>query len=90
RVLTEWDSVLFGKIVRMRTICRDGWIATACLPGTVHDGSEGELYDLASDPLQEVNLWDDPSRASLRSELLADMWDNLPVAGAQRAVDAPV
>ncbi|MFM8858212.1 MAG: sulfatase [Actinomycetota bacterium] len=90
RVLTEWDSVLFGKIVRMRTICRDGWIATACLPGTVHDGSEGELYDLANDPLQEINLWDDPSRESMRSELLADMWDNLPVAGAQRAVDAPV
>ena len=90
RVLTEWDSVLFGKIVRMRTICRDGWIATACLPGTVHDGSEGELYDLANDPLQEVNLWDDPTRESLRSELLADMWDNLPVSGAQRAVDAPV
>jgi len=24
RVLTEWDSVLFGKIVHARTICRDG------------------------------------------------------------------
>ena len=34
RVLTEWDSVLFGKIVRLRTITRDNWVATACLPGT--------------------------------------------------------
>ena len=24
-------------------------------PGTVHDGTEGELYDLADDPLQRVN-----------------------------------
>ena len=56
RVITEWDSVLFGKILRLRTICRDGWVATACLPGTVHDGTEGELYDLANDPLQQTNL----------------------------------
>jgi arylsulfatase A-like enzyme len=28
RVLTEWDSVLFGKILHLRTICRDGWVAT--------------------------------------------------------------
>jgi arylsulfatase A-like enzyme len=90
RVLTEWDSVLFGKIVRLRTICRDGWIATACLPGTVHDGSEGELYDLANDPLQEVNVWNDPAHSALRSDLLADMWDSLPVSEAHRAVDAPV
>ncbi len=44
RVLTEWDSVLFGKIVRLRSICRDGWVATACMPGSIHDGTEGELY----------------------------------------------
>ena len=33
-------------------------------PGTVHDGSEGELYDLADDPLQQVNRWDDPGVAA--------------------------
>jgi len=90
RVLTEWDSVLFGKILHMRTICRDGWIATTCLPGTVHDGTEGELYDLGNDPLQRHNLWDDPTRRSLRDDLIADMWDHLPTAVDRRAVDAPV
>jgi arylsulfatase A-like enzyme len=91
RVLTEWDSVLFGKIVRLRTICRDGWIATACMPGTVHDGTEGELYDLTHDPLQQVNLWDDTTRRPLRDDLLADMWSNLPSpAQPRREVDAPV
>jgi arylsulfatase A-like enzyme len=90
RVLTEWDSVLFGKILHMRTICRDGWIATACLPGTLHHGHEGELYNLADDPLQRVNLWDDPAHRATRDDLIADLWDHLPDAVDRRSVDAPV
>lgn len=97
RVLTEWDSVLFGKIVRLRSIHRDGWTATACLPGTVHDGSEGELYDTTTDPLQQVNLWNEPQHRMLRDDLLADMWDHLPEASdpsvsatTRRPCDAPV
>jgi arylsulfatase A-like enzyme len=90
RVLTEWDSVLFGKIVHMRTICRDGWVATTCRPGTVHDGTEGELYNLADDPLQRVNLWDDATHRATRDDLLADMWDHLPASVERRGVDAPV
>ena len=62
RVLTEWDSELFGVDVHLRTITRDGFVCTAYRPGTVHDGTEGELYDLADDPLQQRNLWDDPAR----------------------------
>ena len=64
RVLTEWDSELFGVGVHLRTITRDGWVCTAYRPGYVHDGTEGELYDLADDPLQQVNRWDDPACAS--------------------------
>jgi arylsulfatase A-like enzyme len=97
RVLTEWDSVLFGKIVRMRSIHRDGWTATACLAGTVHDGTEGELYDTSTDPLQQVNLWDDPAHRAMRDDLIADLWDHLPAssdpaiaAATRRSCDAPV
>ena len=43
RVLTEWDSELFGVGVHLRTITRDGWVCTAYKPGYVHDGTEGEL-----------------------------------------------
>jgi hypothetical protein len=78
RVLTEWDSELFGVDVHLRTITRDGWVCTAYLPGTVHDGTEGELYHLVDDPLQRRNLWDDPSATSVRSDLLADLWDSQP------------
>ncbi|HEY5165349.1 MAG TPA: sulfatase-like hydrolase/transferase [Acidimicrobiia bacterium] len=77
-VLTEWDSELFGVDVHLRTITRDRWVCTAYRPGTVHDGTEGELYDLVEDPLQRSNLWDDPARRSLRSDLLADLWDRQP------------
>lgn len=78
RILTEWDSELFGVAVHLRTITRDGWVCTAYRPGTVHDGTEGELYDLAGDPLQHVNRWDDPTARGLRDDLLADLWDSQP------------
>jgi arylsulfatase A-like enzyme len=91
RVLTEWDSELFGVDVHLRTITRDGWVCTAYLPGTTSDGSDGELYDLTDDPLQEVNRWSDPAVGPLRADLLADLWDHQPAARSpRRAVEAPV
>jgi arylsulfatase A-like enzyme len=91
RVLTEWDSVLFGKIVRLRTICRDNWVCTAALDGTMNRRGEGELYDLANDPLQRNNLWDDANHQAIRDDLLADLWANLPATAMPlRTVDAPV
>src|SRR5690606_16890096 len=47
RVLTEWDSEVHGVAVHLRTITRSGWVCTTYGPGTVHDGTEGELYDLS-------------------------------------------
>jgi arylsulfatase A-like enzyme len=89
--LTAWDSELFGVGVHLRTITRDGWVCTAYLPGTVHDGTEGELYSLADDPLQHHNRWDDPSVRSLRDDLLASLWDEQPSARTPRLLlEAPV
>jgi arylsulfatase A-like enzyme len=91
RVLTEWDSVLFDKVVRSRTIHRDGFTCTAMGRGTLHDGTEGELYDHRNDPLQQVNLWNDPSHQSLKSDLLSDLRDHLPrTVMPLRTCDAPV
>src|SRR5690606_2187430 len=84
RVLTEWDSELFGVDVHVRTITSGQHVCTAYRPGTVHDGSEGELYDLVEDPLQRQNLWDDPAHKTLRDDLLADLWDNQPEPQASR------
>jgi len=91
QVLTEWDSELFGVGVYLRTITRAGWVCTAYKPGFVHDGTEGELYDLADDPLQQRNLWDDPAHAALRSDLVAQLWDSQPPAhDPYLQVEAPV
>jgi len=91
RVLTEWDSELFGVDVHLRTITRDGWVCTAYGPGTCHDGTEGELYDLADDPRQHHNRWDDPAVRSTRADLLDDLRTSQPTPRRTRLeVEAPV
>jgi arylsulfatase A-like enzyme len=54
--------------------------STLPVPDIRYDGTEGELYDLGEDPLQWRNLWNDTGYAKLRSDLVADLYDNLPPA----------
>ncbi len=55
-----------------------------------YDGTEGELYDLNNDPRQWENLWDDPRRQSLKKDLIADLYDNLPPERSPKLkVEAP-
>jgi arylsulfatase A-like enzyme len=90
RVMTEWDSSLFGVEMTLRTMYRDGWLLTTYLPGTVHDGTEGELYNLVDDPLQQVNRFDDLSVRSTRDELITDLRSSLPPTVPRSPVVAPV
>ncbi len=91
RVLTEWDSDLFGVDVHLRTIMRDGWVCSTYMPGYSHDGTEGELYDIGDDPLQQVNRWNDPALAALQSDLVADLRDHQPpMHQPLRRLEAPV
>ncbi len=91
RVVTVWDSERFGVEVHLRTITRDGWVCTTYEPGTVHDGTEGELYKLDDDPLQHHNRWDDPACRAVRDDLVADLLDALgPDPRVLRPVEAPV
>ena len=90
-VLTEWDSELFGVDVHLRTITQDNWVCTAYKAGTVHDGSEGELYDLADEPLQRQNRWSDPALRSVRDDLVAELWDRQPAPHVPKIeLQAPV
>jgi arylsulfatase A-like enzyme len=66
---TEWDSALFGVDVHVRTVVTRDYLYTEYSPGTMHDGTEGELYDLGDDPLQRTNRFDDPSYRSVRATL---------------------
>jgi arylsulfatase A-like enzyme len=67
--VTEWDSVLFGIDVHVRSVLTATHLYTEYRPGTMHDGTEGELYDLADDPLQRVNRFADPALSGVRATL---------------------
>ncbi len=84
RVLTEWDCEHRGTSTFIRSIYRDGLLCSAYEPSSLYDGSEGELYDLRNDPNQFENLWDDPARKILRSELIEDLYQHLPASRPER------
>jgi arylsulfatase A-like enzyme len=90
RVLTEWDSQ-FGYVdMHLRSIHCGGYTCTVYERGGMYDGTEGELYDLREDPRQWRNLWSDPGYRSLRSDLVADLYDNLPAERDPKlTVEAP-
>ena len=67
--ITEWDSALFGVDVHVRTVVTSKWLYTRYAPGYVHDGTEGELYDLENDPLQRVNLFSDAGYQTICRDL---------------------
>ena len=74
--LPEWiDTYDDNEIV---TAVRDDYLITAYAKSNRYEGTEGELYVLCDDPNQWQNLWDDAGHASLKSDLLADLHDNLP------------
>ena len=78
RVYTEWIDTYDDNEIVMRTMVRDDYLITQYEATNRYDGSEGELYSLADDPYQWRNLWNDPSAATLKSDLLADLEDHLP------------
>jgi arylsulfatase A-like enzyme len=77
-VFTEWDSEFNGLTISLRTLYRDGWIVTAYGKSSLYDGSEGELYDLKNDPRQWRNLWDEPSAAAMKRDLLDNLRTRTP------------
>jgi arylsulfatase A-like enzyme len=55
----------------------------------VYDGTEGELYNVADDPYQWENRWDDAACKSLRQDLVADLYASLPTEVRHLEVEAP-
>jgi hypothetical protein len=49
----------------------------------------GELYDVAADPRQWHNRWDDPTVRALREDLISDLYDHLPGEVRSLQVVAP-
>jgi len=78
RTITEWFDAWEDHEIVLQTLYRDNWIVTAYGKTNFYEGHEGELYNLTDDPHQWRNLWDDPGHAAIKSDLLADLRDNLP------------
>ncbi len=84
---TVYEPSTAGQPTGLETLMGD-WVLTPS--GVAYEGTEGELYDVQSDPHQWVNLWNDPRRRALRSDLVADLYDHLPETRAERLpVDGP-
>ncbi|CAM3334044.1 sulfatase-like hydrolase/transferase [Nocardioides dubius] len=49
-----------------------------------YDGTEGELYNVAEDPHQWRNLWDDPASQEIRAALVAEIYQALPTGRQPR------
>jgi hypothetical protein len=68
-VLTEDDMLRGSFAFRTLTTRRYRVTRDEVVP------SRGELYDLADDPGELVNRWDDPALRTVRSDLLATLDD---------------
>ena len=92
RVLTEWDSELFGVGVHLRTITRDGWVCTAYLPG--HGARRHARASSTTWPtIRSSRSTGGTIRpcASLRDDLLDDLWASQPPTHDPRLLlQAPV
>jgi arylsulfatase A-like enzyme len=105
RMITEWDSQMPGIGFHLRSIYRDGFTCTVYEPSTrtptgiqgtrwrcdiMYDGTEGELHNHVEDPRQWRNLWNDPTYAAIKADLIADLRDHLPPERSPRLLaEAP-
>jgi arylsulfatase A-like enzyme len=83
---TVYEESTDGRPNGLERAWGDG-VLTPC--GVHYDGSEGELYRVDEDPHQWHNRWDDAACRSIRSDLVADLYDSLPTERRELLVDAP-
>ena len=79
------EQVLGDAVLRPGPIVYE---ATRSGPGGVGIAT-GELYKVADDPWQWDNRWDDPAVASLRDDLITDLYASLPTEVRHLDVAAP-
>ncbi len=84
-VFTEWDSEHGPIDMHIKSVYhRDGWLCTRYDKSHLYDGTEGELYDMNTDPQQRQNLWEDPACRVRKAELLSMIESDLPRLDGQR------
>ncbi|MDE0756933.1 MAG: hypothetical protein OSB45_02140, partial [Pseudomonadales bacterium] len=79
QVFTQWDSQHGGIDLHLRSVYhRDGWLYTQYEPGSLYQGTEGELYNMNADPQQFNNLWDDPGQEEIKHHFRTMIETTLP------------
>ena len=69
--------------MHLKSIYRhDGWLCTSYEKSSLYDGTEGELYNLNTDPEQRENLWSQEKQ--VQQELLDMLRASLPRAREPR------
>ena len=88
---TQYESHTPDASIVMNSMFANGIKCVVYERTKTYEGTEGELYDLNEDPGELINLWDNPSYASIkadmivtiRKDLLAQpMFYNKPIPGA--------
>ncbi|MEI9988104.1 MAG: hypothetical protein WDN69_36370 [Aliidongia sp.] len=74
-LLTRYEKSTVGEPNGLEKVWGPGVLASC---GIAYDGTEGELYRVDEDPYQWHNLWADPHCQSIKRDLIADLYDNLP------------
>jgi len=83
RVLTEWDSELFGVDVHLRTVTRDGLVCTPTCPAPATTAPMASSMTWTRTRASSATSGRPGHRAE-RDDLVADLWDNQPPTRSPR------
>jgi len=88
---TQYESHTPAASIIMNSMYANNIVCTLYERSKTYEGTEGELYNLAEDPGQLVNLWNDPAYAAVKAEMIETirkdllarpMFHNSPIPGA--------
>ncbi len=66
----RWNETVYAEFPTIKAVRTRDW-KLVYYPGKTY----GELYDMRNDPHELANLWDDPSRAQARHEMMGRLAD---------------
>jgi arylsulfatase A-like enzyme len=88
---TQYESHTPAASIIMNAMFANGIKCVLYERSKTYEGTEGELYDLNEDPGELVNLWEDPSYAAVKADMIETirrdllarpMFHNHPIPGA--------
>lgn len=78
-VFTQYESHTSDASIIMNAAHTNRYTCISYERTQTYEGTEGELYDKQEDPMELVNLWEDPSYQGIKKELVNEIRNNLLV-----------